>query len=201
MSGHGKANLYPWSVAWPEGRVPRVRASPFQPGSARVGSDHDALVFNQVLGQSYSPPSQSNSNDSSLTRSRSRGSGTDESWLSMRVTLALAVLAICLSLGGCSRPKQTAYAKPRPSPLLPNQSEFTETESATCQEGSRTDQGDRGETVAAAQEASTKPERHPRGQVQSRPREGKAQRSSYAYPKGHRRSQPRTDQGTQGLLR
>jgi hypothetical protein len=113
MSGHGKANLYRWSVAWPEGRVPRVRASV----ARGVGSDHDALVFNQILGQSYSPAFQSNSNDSSLTRSCSRGSGTDESWLSMRVTLALAVLAICLSLGGCSRPKQTAYAKPRPSPL------------------------------------------------------------------------------------
>ena len=35
----------------------------------------------------------------------------------MRVVIAFAVLAVCLSLGGCSRPKQTAYAKPRPSPL------------------------------------------------------------------------------------
>ena len=35
----------------------------------------------------------------------------------MRVVIAFVVLALCLSLGSCSRPKQTAYAKPRPSPL------------------------------------------------------------------------------------
>ena len=35
----------------------------------------------------------------------------------MRVFVAFALLAVCLSLGGCSRPKQTAYAKPRPSAL------------------------------------------------------------------------------------
>jgi hypothetical protein len=32
----------------------------------------------------------------------------------MRVIIALAVLAVCLSATGCSRPKQTAYAKPLP---------------------------------------------------------------------------------------
>ena len=35
----------------------------------------------------------------------------------MRVIIALAVLAVCLSLGGCSRANQAAYAKPLPSPL------------------------------------------------------------------------------------
>jgi hypothetical protein len=35
----------------------------------------------------------------------------------MRVIIALAVLAVCLSLGGCSRPNRTAYAKPLPSQL------------------------------------------------------------------------------------
>jgi hypothetical protein len=34
----------------------------------------------------------------------------------MRVIIALAVLALCLSLGGCSHPYQRAYAKPLPSP-------------------------------------------------------------------------------------
>jgi hypothetical protein len=34
----------------------------------------------------------------------------------MRVIIALAVL-VCLSLGGCSRANQAAYAKPLPSPL------------------------------------------------------------------------------------
>jgi hypothetical protein len=35
----------------------------------------------------------------------------------MRVIIALAVLAVCISMGACSRPKQAAYAKPRPSAL------------------------------------------------------------------------------------
>ena len=34
----------------------------------------------------------------------------------MRVTIALAVLAGCISLGGCSRPDHAAYAEPRPLP-------------------------------------------------------------------------------------
>jgi hypothetical protein len=34
----------------------------------------------------------------------------------MRVIIALTVLAVCLSAAGCSRPKQTAYAKPLPYP-------------------------------------------------------------------------------------
>jgi hypothetical protein len=38
----------------------------------------------------------------------------------MRVIIALAVLAVSLSLGGCSHPNQAAYAKPLPSPLLPH---------------------------------------------------------------------------------
>jgi hypothetical protein len=33
----------------------------------------------------------------------------------MRVTIALAVLAVCIALGGCSRPNQPAYAKPHPT--------------------------------------------------------------------------------------
>lgn len=36
--------------------------------------------------------------------------------LSMHVAIALAVLAVCISLGGCSRPSQSAYAESRPSP-------------------------------------------------------------------------------------
>jgi hypothetical protein len=36
----------------------------------------------------------------------------------MRLTVALAGLAISLALGGCSRPNQTAYAMPLPSPRL-----------------------------------------------------------------------------------
>ena len=109
----------------------------------------------------------------------------------------------------------------------PDPGEFGETGSATCQEGlQKRGQGDRGEVASAtyqeasstdqnefggtaaatAQEAAAKSERftpipcHPRGQVQGRPREGEAQRGPYAYPRGHRRSQPRTDQGTQGVL-
>lgn len=39
--------------------------------------------------------------------------------IDMRVIITFAMLAFCLSLGGCSRPKQTAYAKPRP-PSLPH---------------------------------------------------------------------------------
>ena len=35
----------------------------------------------------------------------------------MRVIIALVVLAVCLSLAGCSRPKQAAHAKPLPSRL------------------------------------------------------------------------------------
>jgi hypothetical protein len=35
----------------------------------------------------------------------------------MRVIIALAVLAVCISLEGCSRPNQKAYAKPRPTAL------------------------------------------------------------------------------------
>jgi hypothetical protein len=38
----------------------------------------------------------------------------------MRVIIALAVLAVCLSLGGCSHPNQAAYAKPLPSLLQPH---------------------------------------------------------------------------------
>jgi hypothetical protein len=34
----------------------------------------------------------------------------------MRVFIALAFLAVCLSLGGCSRPSKTAYATPLPIP-------------------------------------------------------------------------------------
>jgi hypothetical protein len=33
----------------------------------------------------------------------------------MRVITALALLGVCLSLGGCSRPNQTAHAKPHPT--------------------------------------------------------------------------------------
>jgi hypothetical protein len=33
----------------------------------------------------------------------------------MRVTIALAVLAVFISLGGCSRPSKPAYAKPHPT--------------------------------------------------------------------------------------
>jgi hypothetical protein len=36
----------------------------------------------------------------------------------MRLTVALAGLAISLALGGCSRPNQMAYAMPLPSPRL-----------------------------------------------------------------------------------
>ena len=35
----------------------------------------------------------------------------------MRVIIAFAVLAVSLSVGGCSRPYQEAYAKPLPPPL------------------------------------------------------------------------------------
>jgi hypothetical protein len=35
----------------------------------------------------------------------------------MRVIIGLVVLAVCLSVGGCSRPYQEAYAKPLPPPL------------------------------------------------------------------------------------
>jgi hypothetical protein len=38
----------------------------------------------------------------------------------MRVIIALAVLAVFLSLGGCSRNKQAVYAKPVPSAPLPH---------------------------------------------------------------------------------
>ena len=37
--------------------------------------------------------------------------------MSMRVIIAFAVLAVSLSVGGCSRPYQEAYAKPPPPPL------------------------------------------------------------------------------------
>ena len=36
--------------------------------------------------------------------------------MSMRAIIALAVLAVSLSVGGCSRPYQEVYAKPMPSP-------------------------------------------------------------------------------------
>ena len=35
----------------------------------------------------------------------------------MRVTSALILLAVCISLGACSRPSEPAHAKPRASPL------------------------------------------------------------------------------------
>jgi hypothetical protein len=38
----------------------------------------------------------------------------------MRVIIALAVLAVFLSLGGCSRNKQAAYAKPVSSATMPH---------------------------------------------------------------------------------
>jgi len=79
--------------------------------SPRVG-----LRFNQVLTKCYSSPPQSNSNENEAAQAPRRN---DVSWFSMRVIIALAVL-VCLSLGGCSRANQAAYAKPLPFRTAPD---------------------------------------------------------------------------------
>ena len=64
----------------------------------------------------------------------------------MRVLFTFIMLAISLSLGGCSRPHQTAHAKPRPlgkpavaaKPSKTDQGEFAKTASG-CQSASQTD--------------------------------------------------------------
>jgi hypothetical protein len=73
----------------------------------------------------------------------------------MRVIIALAVL-VCLSLGGCSRANQAGLREASTSTAAaPDQGEFSETGSATCEEASRSDQCDRSATASATcQEAS-----------------------------------------------